>query len=117
MTPVARRGPCSDIAVAVDPRRKTRIGGDQKRLAALDRAEHAANQVHVQFAGAPEPAALTAVMVDLPALGTATPVVVGGGVTTGGVTTGGVTTGGVTTGAGLMVNVRLPVAGVSPGNQ
>ncbi len=45
-----------DAAVAVDPGRKARIGGDQKRLAALHRAEHAADQVHVQFAGAPEPA-------------------------------------------------------------
>ena len=57
MMPVwRRRALAADAAVAVDPGREARVGGDQQRLAALDRAKHAADQVHVQLAGAPEPA-------------------------------------------------------------
>ena len=50
----AARSALVDAAVRVDPGRETRIRGDQERFAALDRAEDAAGQVHVQLAGAPE---------------------------------------------------------------
>src|SRR5687768_10861558 len=51
----AARALVFDAPRGVDPGRKARVGGDQERLPHLDGAEHAACQVHVELAGAPEP--------------------------------------------------------------